>query len=93
MLILFLGVLYWLQYVNFKFDPYKQPSSAGVKQLRGNYNVTEFRLNNKLIPFDPTDTTRWSEATFENWTTLTYTVNKPTPIDLSNGGGGSPERH
>ncbi len=90
-LILFLGVLYWLQYVNFKFDPYKQPSSAGVKQLRGNYNVTEFRLNNKVIPFNPTDTTRWNEATFENWTTLTYTVNKPTPIDLSNGGG-DPQR-
>lgn len=90
-LILFLGVLYWLQYVNFKFDPYKQPSSAGVKQLRGNYNVTEFRLNNKLIPFDPTDTTRWNEATFENWTSLTYTINKPNPIDLSNGGG-DPQR-
>jgi hypothetical protein len=90
-LIVFLGVLYWLQYVNFKFDPYKQPSSAGVEQLRGNYNVTEFRLNNQLIPFDPADTTRWNEATFENWTTLTYTVSKPTPIDLSNGGG-DPQR-
>jgi hypothetical protein len=28
---------------------------------------------------------------FENWSSLTYTVNKPTPLDLSNGGG-DPQR-
>jgi len=90
-LVLFLGVLYYLQYINFKYDPYKQPSTAGVKNLRGTYAVTEFRINNRALPYNPLDSVRWAEATFENWTTLTYTVNKPTFIDLSNGGG-DPQR-
>jgi hypothetical protein len=88
---LFLVVLFYLQLVNFWYDPYKQPSVAGVNQLRGNYAVTEFRINNTIIPASPTDTVRWQEATFENWTTLTFRVNKPTSLDLSNGGG-DPQR-
>ena len=88
---LFLGVLFYLQVVNFLYDPYKQPAVAGVKTLRGNYHVTEFRINNRLIPYSPLDSLRWQEATFENWSTLTFRVNKPTPLDLSNGGG-DPQR-
>lgn len=88
---LFLGVLFYLQLINFWYDPYKQPSVAGVKTLRGNYQVSEFRINNKVIPYSPQDTVRWQEATFEDWTTLTFRVNKPTALDLSNGGG-DPQR-
>jgi hypothetical protein len=88
---LFLGVLFYLQLINFLYDPYKQPSVAGVKQLRGNYRVTEFRLNDQVIPYSPLDSLRWQEATFENWSTFTYRVNTPHPLDLSNGGG-DPQR-
>ena len=84
---LFLVYLFYLQYVNFKYDPYKQPATAGIKTLRGNYTVTEFKINDKAIPYSPADTVRWQWATFENWTTLTFKINKPTPLDLSNGGG------
>ncbi|MBV4355922.1 MFS transporter [Pinibacter aurantiacus] len=90
-ILIFLGVLFYLQFINWRYDPYKQPSVAGVKTLRGNYTVSEFRINNKVIPYSPLDTVRWNEATFENWTTLTFRVNKPNPLDLSNGGG-SPQR-
>lgn len=83
----FLILFFYLQLINFFYDPYKQPSLKGVKELRGTYNVTEFRLNNKVIPYSPFDTQRWQEATFEKWTTLTYKTNKPVQIDLSNGGG------
>jgi len=83
--------LFYLQYINFLYDPYKQPSVAGVKELRGNYAVTEFRINNQIIPYSPLDSTRWSEATFENWSTFTFRVNRPTSLDLSNGGG-DPQR-
>lgn len=89
--IIFFGVLTYTEVINFKYDPYKQPSTAGVKALRGNYHVTEFRINNKVIPYSPLDTVRWQQATFENWTTLTFKVNKPVWLDLSNGGG-SPMR-
>ena len=84
---IFLILLFKLQLTNFLYDPYKQPSVAGLKTLRGNYNVTEFRINNQLIPYSPIDSLRWQEVTFEKWTTLTYKVNRPTMIDLSNGGG------
>jgi len=88
---LFLGVLFYLQLTNFLYDPYKQPAIAGIRTLRGNYAVTEFRLNNKVIPYSPLDTLGWQEVEFEKWSSLTYTVNKPTPLDLSNGGG-DPQR-
>jgi hypothetical protein len=88
---IFLFGLFYLQYTNFRYDPYKQPSMKGVTKLRGYYNVTEFRLNNKVIPYSPLDTVRWQEATFEKWSTLTFKVNKPVQLDLSNGGG-SPMR-
>ncbi|GAB4017651.1 hypothetical protein [Spirosoma koreense] len=87
----FLGLLYWIQYLNFRYDPYKQPAQKGVRELRGNYAVTEFRLNNQLLPYSPLDSVRWQEATFENWSTLTFKVNRAVPLDLSNGGG-SPMR-
>lgn len=83
----FLFLFFYLSLVNFLYDPYKQPSTAGIKALRGNYHVTEFRLNNQLIPYSPEDTVRWQWATFEKWTSLTFKVNKPTVLDLSNGGG------
>jgi hypothetical protein len=84
-------VLFWLQLVNFLYDPYKQPAVAGVKTLRGLYAVKEFRLNNKPITFSPLDSVGWHEVEFENWASLSYTVNRPTPLDLSNGGG-APQR-
>lgn len=87
----FLFLLLYLQWINFLYDPYKQPSTKGISALRGLYDVSEFRLNGQLIPYDPLDTVRWSEATFEKWTTLTYKVNKAVPLDLSNGGG-DPQR-
>jgi hypothetical protein len=89
--IIFFGVLTYTEVINFKYDPYKQPSTAGVKKLRGNYYVTEFKVNGEDIPYNPLDSTRWQEATFENWTTLTFKVNHPVLIDPSNGGG-SPMR-
>lgn len=86
-LFLFLIVLFWLQLVNFLYDPYKQPAVAGIRTLRGSYAVTEFRLNHKLIPYSPLDSLAWQEVEFEKWSSLSFTVNRPTPLDLSNGGG------
>lgn len=84
---LFIGVFFYLQYIDFRYDPYKQPSTAGVKDLRGNYIVSEFILNGVDHKFDPLDPIRWQSATFENWSTLTFKVNRPLALDLSNGGG------
>ncbi len=83
----FLGVFFYLQLIDFLYDPYKQPSTAGVKELRGNYVVTTFKLNGEEILFNPLDSVRWQSATFEKWSTFTFRVNKPLSLDLSNGGG------
>lgn len=90
-IVLFLGVLGWVQWENFRYDPYKQPATKGVTALRGLYEVSEFRLNNQVLPYNPLDSVRWQQVTFEKWTTLTFRVNKPVRLDLSNGGG-SPMR-
>lgn len=86
-IVLFLPVFTYLAIVNFLYDPYKQPALKGIPQLRGNYHVTEFRHKGQVIPFSPLDTLRWQQATFEKWTTLTFKVNRPVDLDLSNGGG------
>ena len=90
-IILFLFVFFYIQLNNFLYDPYKQPAAKGISKLRGYYQVSEFRLNNKVIPYSPQDSLRWQDVTFEKWTTLTYKQNRPVPLDLSNGGG-SPMR-
>jgi hypothetical protein len=86
-IVIFMGVLFYVQLINFWYDPYKQPAMKGVTQLRGYYDVTEFKVNNKEIPYSPLDSVRWQDVTFENWSTLTFKVNKPVKLDLSNGGG------
>lgn len=88
---LFIGVFFYLQLVNFWYDPYKQPSVSGVQQLRGNYTVENFSINNQSVAASPSDSVRWQQVTFEDWSTMTFKVNKPTPLDLSNGGG-DPQR-
>lgn len=91
LLVVFVGLAFYLECINFIYDPYKQPSVKGIKELRGNYDVSEFRINNSIIPYSPTDTVRWQEVTFEKWTSLSFKINKPVQVDLSNGGG-SPAR-
>jgi hypothetical protein len=90
-IVLFLGVFFYLQLNNFLYDPYKQPAAKGVSTLRGYYRVKEFKLNNQVIPYSPQDSVGWQEVTFEKWSSLTFKQNKPTALDLSNGGG-SPMR-
>lgn len=89
--VIFLFVFFYIQLNNFLYDPYKQPAAKGVAQLRGYYEVTEFRLNNKLIPYHPQDSLRWLDVTFEKWSSLTFKQHRPVNLDLSNGGG-SPMR-
>lgn len=87
----FLVWLFYLQFVNFLYDPYKQPSIAGVKELRGYYEVVEFKLNGETVVPSPDEVQRWKEVTFEKWSSMTFTVNQAQILDLSNGGG-SPMR-
>lgn len=63
----------------------KEPVNAALTNAAGLYNVSEFRLNNKVLPYNPLDSIRWQNVIFEKWGTLVYKVNKPFLISLNNG--------
>lgn len=65
------GYLHWH---NYTYDSYKVPARAGLPDSRGNYSVTEFRLNNVVVPYSPLDKNRWQDVTFEKWSTISFTV-------------------
>ena len=86
----FLVFVFWffaLQVKDYLETPYRLPKVPGIGELRGFYNVEEFKINGKLLPYNPLDSVRWQEAIFEKWRTMSFTVNKPSVIDRSNGGG------
>lgn len=71
--------------VHYHVGQLKEPITPGLKGAEGYYNVTEFRLNGKDLPYSPLDSVRWQNAVFEKWSTLVYKVNKPFSISLQNG--------
>lgn len=60
---------------------YNIPNTPGLADSKGYYRVTEFRLNNELIPYSPFDSIRWHDATFEEWSSLSYKTNRPAYVD------------
>lgn len=71
--------------VHYHVGQLKEPITPGLKNAAGYYNVTEFRLNGKDLPYSPLDSVRWQSVAFEKWSTLVYKVNKAFPISLANG--------
>lgn len=64
-------------------DFYKIPNTPGLKNAKGFYEVTEFKLNNKIVPYSPLDSLRWQDATFEEWSSLSFKVaNRPEEIEM-----------
>ena len=64
-------------------DFYKIPNTPGLKDAKGFYEVTEFRLNNKIIPYSPLDSIRWHNATFEEFSSLSIRLaNRPQQIQM-----------
>jgi len=71
--------------VHYHVGQLKEPKTPGLPKAAGYYNVTEFKLNGKVIPYSPLDTVRWQSVVFEKWSTLVYKVHKPFSISLANG--------
>lgn len=64
----------------------KEPRAEGLKDAKGYYTVSGFKLNGKDLTYSPLDPVRWHDVTFEDYPTITFKVNKPLPIRLENGG-------
>lgn len=63
----------------------KEPRAPGLPAATGYYQVTEFKLNGVARPYSPLDPVRWHEVVFEDYSTLTYKVDRAFPIRLENG--------
>lgn len=85
--VLFIVVLGFSTYANYKYHPYKIPKTAGLKGSYGYYNVREFRLNNQILPYSRTDTNRWQTVVFEKWATISIQTAKPVKLDTSSADG------
>jgi len=72
-------------YANYDHAPYKLPQAPGLKGAYGYYNVREFKLNGKTLPYSRTDSDRWQNVVFEKWATISIKVARPIKVDLSNG--------
>ncbi|MGV3685666.1 MAG: DoxX family protein [Daejeonella sp.] len=83
--IFFFVFLYgYATYSDYKTDPYQFPVSKGIPGASGIYNVSEFRINNKVIPYSLTDPTRWKDVVFEKWATISIRSNRPVILDSTN---------
>ena len=65
----------------FNGNNYNIPSTPGIADTKGYYNVTEFRLKGKTIPYSPDDSIRWQDAIFEDWSTISYKANRGAIAD------------
>ncbi|WP_250317951.1 hypothetical protein [Pedobacter sp. B4-66] len=64
-------------------DFYKIPNTPGLPKSRGYYEVTEFKLNNKTLPYSPFDPVRWQDVTFEDWSSMSFKVaDRPQDIEM-----------
>ncbi|WP_228084894.1 hypothetical protein [Mucilaginibacter sp. JRF] len=74
-------------------DFYKLPNTPGLAGSKGYYNVTEFKLNGKVVPYSPFDLKRWQDAAFEEWSSLSFKVyNRPQQIEMF-AAGSYPRNH
>jgi hypothetical protein len=83
----FFGLSAYLHWQNYKYDSYKVPARPGLSGARGLYNVSEFRLNGKDVPYSPLDSVRWQDVTFEKWSTISFTVYNTFNIHTEAGRG------
>jgi hypothetical protein len=67
-------------YASYRHDLYQFPNTKGIANASGIYNVTEFKINGKQLPYSPTDPIRWKDVVFEKWATLSIRSYNPVQI-------------
>jgi len=82
-ILVFLVIRGWdVSYNYFAGKTYKLPDTPFLTSVSGFYNVEEFKLNGKVLPYSPVDSNRWRDVVFENWGTLS--INIPRSIEINN---------
>lgn len=63
---------------------FKLPLDDGIKSFTGFYNVADFRVNNRSLPYSPDDSVRWQNVVFEEFNTISIKVAKPFKLNTQN---------
>ena len=79
-ILFFVGIYGYKTYAGQFNDPYQFPQTPGLAHASGVYNVSEFKINNQVIPYSTTDPIRWKDVVFEKWNTISVRSNKPVKI-------------
>ncbi|RIV20036.1 DoxX family protein [Fibrisoma montanum] len=80
----FVGLYGYKTYGGYRQGRYHFPQQPGLAGASGIYNVSEFRVNNNVLPYSRTDSTRWQDVVFEKWATISIKSNRPVRLDRSN---------
>lgn len=70
-----------LTFVSWKDTNYPFPKTKGIENIKGIYNVKEFKYKGKVLPYSITDSVRWQNVVFEEWNTISIRNNIPVKID------------
>ncbi|NBB23004.1 DoxX family protein [Runella sp. CRIBMP] len=82
--IFFFVALYgYKTYAGYRQGPYQFPQKAGLPKTEGLYNVSEFKLNDTILPYSKTDANRWQDVVFEKWNTVSIKSNRPVILEVT----------
>ncbi len=82
--IFFFVALYgYKTYAGYRQGPYQFPQKAGLPETEGLYNVSEFKLNDTILPYSKTDANRWQDVVFEKWNTVSIKSNRPVILEVT----------
>jgi hypothetical protein len=74
----FFGIGAYRSYSNSQL-PYSP--EAGIKGIRGFYDVQSFIYNKDTLPYSLVDPVRWQNVVFESWNTISIRDNEPVIVD------------
>jgi len=85
LVIFFFVFLYGFKtYSGFHHDPYQFPQKKGLAKAAGIYNVSEFRINGRVLPYAAADSIRWKDVVFEKWATISVRSDRKVIVDSAN---------
>ncbi|QDK83866.1 DoxX family protein [Spirosoma sp. KCTC 42546] len=83
--VFFAVVLYgYSTYAAYRKGSVRFPQTPGLPGVAGLYNVSEFRIGGKTLPYSKTDPTRWQDVVFEAWNTISIKSNQPVRLVTTN---------
>jgi len=67
-------------YASYSHSRWLFPETPGLPGVAGYYNVREFQINGRTLPYSLVDPVRWQNVVFEEWNTLSIRIHRPVDI-------------